>query len=45
MKESGVISAQWRRQGQWHFRSLALISFAIDQSESLEVIGCGSHKS
>lgn len=45
MKESGVISAQWRRRGQRHLRSLALVSFAIDQSESLEVIGCGSHKS
>jgi hypothetical protein len=29
MKESGVISAQWRRRGQRHLRSLALVSFAI----------------
>lgn len=45
MKESGLISTQQYRQDQRHLRSLALVSFAIDQSESLEVIGCGSHKS
>jgi len=43
MKESGVICARRYRQAQ-RLRSLALVSFAIDQSEFLEVIGCGLQK-